>query len=214
MDVKKLEKSILLVDDHLIVRKGVELVLLAAMPKVTIYNAENYKEAIEIVNTIKLDLIILDININGVENIKIMNEIKSIYENVKILIFSSYDEKHYGLRYIQKGADGYLNKFCDEDKMISAVIGILDKGFFYSDEIKEKLTTKSRKKYFSNAIDSLSNRELEVAQLLINGYGNLEISNKLDIQMSTVSTYKNRVFEKLNVNNVVALSDMFKDAIN
>ena len=98
MDVKKLEKSILLVDDHLIVRKGVELVLLAAMPKVTIYNAENYKEAIEIVNTIKLDLIILDININGVENIKIMNEIKAIYENVKILIFSSYDEKHNDLQ--------------------------------------------------------------------------------------------------------------------
>ena len=72
----------------------------------------------------------------------------------------------------------------------------------------------SGKKYFSNSIDSLSNREFEVAQLLINGYGNLEISNKLNVQMSTVSTYKNRVFEKLNVTNVVALSNIFKEFIN
>ena len=67
------------------------------------------------------------------------------------------------------------------------------------------------KKYFSNSIESLSNREFEEAQLLINGYGNLEISNKLDVQMSTVITYKNGIFEKLSVNNIVALSDLFKE---
>ena len=209
-----LEKSILLVDDHLIVRKGIELILVGAFPKTTIYNAENYDEAIEIIKAVKLDLIILDININGVENIKIMSEIKAIQEKVKILIFSSHEESQYGLRYVQKGADGYLNKFCDENKIISVVNEIFEKGSSYSDNIKEKLNMQSGKKYFSNSIDSLSNREFEVAQLLINGYGNLEISNKLNVQMSTVSTYKNRVFEKLNVTNVVALSNIFKEFIN
>ena len=140
-----------------------------------------------------------------------MNVIKSIQENVKILVFSSHEESQYGLRYIQKGADGYLNKFCNEDKIIAAVHEILEKGSFYSAEIKDKLNTKSGKKYFTNSIDALSNREFEVAQLLINGYGNLEISNKLEVQMSTVSTYKNRIFEKLSVNNIVALSDLFKE---
>lgn len=211
MDSKNLEKNILLVDDHLIVRKGIELVLLEAMPKTKIYNAENYQEAIEIIKSTKIDLILLDININGVENIKVMNDIKSIQEKTKILIFSSYDEKQYGLRYIQKGADGYLNKFCDEQKLIAVVSEVLEKGTFYSEEIKEKLKDKSLKKIVINSIELLSNRELEVAQLLIKGFGNLEISNKLEIQMTTVSTYKNRIFEKLNINNIVSLSEMFKN---
>ncbi|WP_396144131.1 response regulator [Flavobacterium sp.] len=203
--------SILLVDDHLVVRKGVELVLLSTFPKAHVYSAENYDDALDIMKTVKLDLVILDININGVENIKIMNSIKEIQSKVKILIFSSHEEKHYGTRYIQNGADGYLNKFCTEDKIIKAVQQILDKGFYFSDLVKDKLNSKTKKKSGLNAIDSLSNREFEIAKLLISGEGNLEISNKLNIQMSTVSTYKNRIFEKLNITNVVSLSELFKE---
>lgn len=205
-----LVKNVLLVDDHLVVRKGVELILLGSISNVLLYNSENYAQAIEIVRTVHLDLIVLDININGLENIKIMNEIKKIQSNVKILIFSSHEENQYGLRYIEAGADGYLNKFCSEDKIITAVKTILETGSYYSDVIKNKLNTKSSKKKFINPIDNLSNREFEIAQLLINGYGNLEISNKLNIKMSTVSTYKNRIFEKLNINNILLLSDMLK----
>lgn len=204
-----LQKNILLVDDHLVVRKGVEIILSNSIPGATIYNVENYDEAIELVNVIKFDIVILDININGVENIKIMNKIKSIQKDLKILIFSSHDENQYGVRYIQNGADGYLNKFCSEDKVVSVVNEILENGMFYSKDLKAKLIAKS--KQHSNTIENLSNREFEIAQLLINGYGNLEISNKLEIQMSTVSTYKNRIFDKLDINNVVALSKLFKE---
>lgn len=204
-----LQRNILLVDDHLVVRKGVEIILSNSIFGATIYNAENYDEAIELVNVIKFDLVILDVNINGVENIKIMNKIKSIQKELKILIFSSHDEKQYGVRYIQNGADGYLNKFCSEDKIVSVVKEILDHGIFYSKDLKAKLNTKSKK--HSNTIENLSNREFEIAQLLVNGYGNLEISNKLEIQMSTVSTYKNRIFDKLDINNVVALSKLLKE---
>lgn len=203
--------SVLLVDDHLVVRKGVELVLLSTFPKAYVYSAENYDDALDIMKTIRLDLVILDININGIENIKIMNSIKEIQSKVKILIFSSHEEKHYGIRYIQNGADGYLNKFCSEDKIIKAVQQILDKGYYYSDQVKDKLNSKTKKNGGSNPIESLSNREFEIAKLLISGEGNLEISNKLNIQMSTVSTYKNRIFEKLNISNVVSLSELFRE---
>ena len=203
--------SVLLVDDHLVVRKGVELVLLSTFPKAYVYSAENYDDALDIMKTIRLDLVILDININGIENIKIMNSIKEIQSKVKILIFSSHEEKHYGIRYIQNGADGYLNKFCSEDKIIKAVQQILDKGYYYSDQVKDKLNSKTKKNGGSSPIESLSNREFEIAKLLISGEGNLEISNKLNIQMSTVSTYKNRIFEKLNISNVVSLSELFRE---
>jgi DNA-binding NarL/FixJ family response regulator len=207
-------KNILLVDDHLVVRRGVEMILNANIPFVSIYNSENYIQAKEILRVVNIDLILLDININGVENIKIMKEIKSIQSDVKILIFSSHEESQYGLRYIQNGANGYLNKFSSEDTIMKAVSEIFFKGCYYSNFIKDKLQEKTKKRNTESSIESLSNREFEIAQLLINGYGNLEIANKLDLQMSTVSTYKNRIFEKLSISNVVSLADVFKEKHN
>lgn len=202
--------NILLVDDHLVVRKGIEIMLKDKINNAIVHSVANYDEALDVLKLDNIQLVLLDININGVENIKIMQEIKSIRPKTKILIFSSHDEKQYGLRYIQQGADGYLDKFSSEDKIILAINQMLTKGSFYSKETETKLNDKGVKKRQTGTIDNLSNREHEVSRMLINGYGNLEIANKLNIQMSTVSTYKNRVFEKLNVNNVVALAELFK----
>lgn len=209
-----MELNILLVDDHLVVRKGVELVIADSFPKAIVYNAENYIETLEILKTIDVDLVVLDIIINGIEDVKIMKAIKKIQPKTKILIFSCHEEEFYGLRYIKNGADGYLHKYCSEDKITEAFKDILKEGYYYSDSIKSKLNLKVNKKNLLNPIDALSNREFEIAKMLIDGCGNLEIANKLNIQMSTVSTYKNRVFEKLDINNIVALSSFFKDNIN
>ena len=88
---------------------------------------------------------------------------------------------------------------------------LLEKGYYYSESIKSKLETSSKTKNTDNPLENLSNREFEIAKLLVDGEGNLEISNKLDLKMSTVSTYKNRIFEKLKVNSVIALADVFKE---
>lgn len=209
-----MELNILLVDDHLVVRKGVELVVADSFPKAIVYNAENYIETLEILKTVDVDLVVLDIIINGIEDVKIMKSIKKIQPKTKILIFSCHEEEFYGLRYIKNGADGYLHKYCSEDKITEAFKNVLKEGYYYSDSIKSKLNLKVNKKNLLNPIDALSNREFEIAKMLIDGCGNLEIANKLNIQMSTVSTYKNRVFEKLDINNIVALSSFFKDNIN
>jgi len=206
--------NILLVDDHLVVRKGIEIMLSQKVKNAFLFSAEDYDQALEILNKTKIDLILLDININGVENINILKEIKAIQNQVKILSFSSHEANQYALRYIQNGADGYLNKFCTEDEFIDAIKMILSKGYYYTDDIYEKLNQKKKKLVSKKPIESLSNREFEIAQLLSKGYGNLEISNKLDLKMSTVSTYKNRIFEKLSIMNVVALSDILKDENN
>ncbi|MBC7523855.1 MAG: response regulator transcription factor [Flavobacterium sp.] len=202
------KKSILIVDDHLVVRKGIELIFEERFKKFTVYSVENYEQTLEILDSLTIDLILLDINIKGTEYITIMSQIKKIQPNVKILIFSSHEEKNFAMRYIKQGADGYLNKFCDEDKFVEAVETIFQKGFYATVEITKDLQIKS-KKPFQNTIDSLSNREYEIAKLLLTGLGNLEISNKLSIKMSTVSTYKNRIFSKLDINNVVTLSEIF-----
>ncbi len=202
--------SILILDDHLVVRKGVKLFLNERFASYTVYECENYPSVLDLIQRVSFDVIFLDININGVENIKMMREIKDRQPDVKILVFSSHEEKQYGLRYIQNGADGFLNKFCSEEKMELALKQLLEKGFFYSESIKSKLSTSVKSKEVGSPLELLSNREFEIAKLLVDGEGNLEISNKLDLKMSTVSTYKNRIFEKLKVNSVVALADVFK----
>ncbi len=202
--------NILLVDDHFVVRKGVELIINSAFPSAVIHNAENYDEATEIVKTINIDLIVLDIIINGIENSKIMKELKTIQSKTRILIFSCHEEENYGLRYIKNGADGYLHKYCSETKIVEAINEVLSNGHFYSDDIKNKLDNKAKSKPVLNPIDTLSNREFEIAKMLTAGIGNLEIAKKLNIKRSTVTTYKNRVFEKLDVNNILAVSSFFK----
>ena len=99
--------NILILDDHLVVRKGVKLFLNEKFRSYVVYESENYPATLDIINRISFDVIFLDININGVENIKMMKEIKAVQPHVKILVFSSHEEKQYGLRYIQNGADGF-----------------------------------------------------------------------------------------------------------
>jgi len=206
----KADLNILLVDDHFVVRKGIELVLTTSYPKAIVHNAENYFEAIEILKTIYIDLIFLDIIINGIENSKVIKEMKSIQSSTKILIFTCHKEENHGHRYIKNGADGFLNKFCSEQMIGVAINQLFDQGYYYSDDLKDKMLNKTKSTTSINLIDSLSNREFEVAKLLVKGESNLYISNKLDLKMSTVSTYKNRIFEKLQINNVVALFALFK----
>ena len=206
--------NILLVDDHLVVRKGIELIIKDKFSHAIIHHAENYIEAQEILKVVNINLIVLDIIINGIENVKIMKTIKGLQKNAKILIFSCHEEEFYGLRYVKNGADGYLHKYCSEEKIEIALNEMLNQGYYYSNEIKLKLKNKINKKYSANPIETLSNREFEIAKMLVDGCGNLEIANKLKIQMSTVSTYKNRVFEKLNINNIVVLSSFFKQNSN
>ena len=206
-----IQSNILLIDDHLVVRKGIEIILNDNFNNCTVFNSEDYNNALKILQTVAVDLIILDININGFEDIKIVKTMKEIQPNIKILVFTSHQENQYGIRYIQQGANGFLNKFCTEEVLINAIKSILEKGHYYSKELQDKLEQKIYKKNLVYTIDNLSNREYEISKLLVNGYGNLEIANLLNIQMSTVSTYKNRVFEKLNINNIVALSEILKE---
>jgi DNA-binding NarL/FixJ family response regulator len=151
------------------------------------------------------DLIILDINIPGGKNIEMIPEIRAIVPEVKILMFSAHEEEFYALRYVSAGADGFLNKLSSEEKLIEAVRSIREFGKYLTENLIDQLNNNLLNDEPLNPFDKLSKREIEIANLLVRGDGNLEISNNLGIQMSTVSTYKNRIFEKLKINNLVEL---------
>lgn len=204
-----MKKNILIVDDHLVVRTGVAIILKNEINDLQITESNSYYDALSKLADHFFDLIILDINLPGGKNTEMITEIRKIHPDVKILMFSAHEEEFYILKYLQSGANGYLNKLCGEETLVEAVKCILEKGEYISEELKKKLIEVETNKELINPFFKISNREMEIVKLLVTGLGNLEISNELEIKMTTVSTYKNRIFEKLKINNIAQLIEKY-----
>ena len=205
-----LPKKILLADDHSVVRQGISMILKESYEDLTILHAADFNEALHLLGTNLLYLIVLDISIPEGKGVQMVEMIKEISPEIKILMFSAYEEELYALRYLKAGADGYLNKLSSETEFRIAFKAMIEDGTYMSEAIKKKIISASLNKKSDNPLDILSNREIEIARLLVKGEGNLEIANKLNLQNSTVSTYKNRIFEKLSINNTVALVSLLQ----
>lgn len=207
-------KKFLIADDHGIVRLGASVTIKGMIDNAEIFQAETFTKVHELLKEQSFDLILLDINMPGGNNIRIIKDILAIQPQVKILIFSSYDEQLYALRYIEAGASGYLNKNTAMSELANAISVIQERGKYMSDTVKdlyvEKLISTKAKFDKTNPLQKLSNREMDVAKHLIEGLGILEVSNRLGLSTSTVSTYKSRIFEKLKVNNLPELIELFK----
>lgn len=207
-------RKILIADDHSIVRLGASVIINEKFKNTEIISATTIEEVYENLNNSNFDLLLLDINMPGGNNIKVIKEIIGIQNDIKILVFSSYDENIYALRYIEAGAAGYLNKNTAMEELANAIQSIQERGRYMSDTIKDlyvqKLTTNKSTLDKANPLYKLSNREMDVAKHLIEGHGILEVSNLLKLSSSTVSTYKSRIFEKLIVNNIPELIELFK----
>lgn len=200
-------KKILIADDHHVVRIGTAMILEKNFDDVEIYFAETYEETKEKILKEKFDLIILDIELPGSILKSMVKEIKTISEESLVLIFTSYKE-NIAIQYIEEGADGFLNKQSDATDFVKAVETIFKEGNYYTTEVLNEMLKGMKKKKPS---EILSERELQVFTLLAKGNGNLEIANTLDIQESTVGTYKKRVYQKLKITNLVELLEVYKE---
>lgn len=208
-----MQKEILIVDDHLVVRTGVSIILEEKIKNIAISTTENFNETLKILKEKIFDLIILDINIPGGRNTSMIEVIRNIQAEVKILIFSVYEEDTHACPYIIAGANGYLNKLSDKKKLTGAVDTILKTGNYLTPDIIKELVKASTNKQSINPLDKLSKREREISELLVQGDGNIEIANKLSIQLTTVSTHKNKIFNKLNIKNIVELIGLFNKSV-
>lgn len=200
-------KKILIADDHHVVRIGTAMILEKNFNHFEVDFAETYGEAKQKIESEKYDLVILDIELPGSIFKSMIREIKSISEDTLVLIFTSYKE-NIALQYIEEGANGFLNKQSDPENFVKAVESIFKEGFYYTPEMMHEILKGNKKK---KAVDDLSERELQVFNLLAKGNGNLEIANALNIEESTVGTYKRRVYQKLKITNLVELLDIYKE---
>lgn len=200
-------QNILIVDDHSIVRAGIEILLSDKVDNPFFYETDCFEKCLYFVSNYAIDLVILDINLPDGLKTMMITKIRTINQDQKILIFSAHEEDEVKIKYIKAGVNGFVSKLEDEQKFIDAVIEVLNSGNCISNDLLSRANDMS----FIEIKDKLSSRENEVANLMIQGYGNLEISNELSLKMSTVSTYKNRIFEKLNISNVIELVAIFNN---
>ncbi len=197
---------ILVADDHGIVRMGLVQVIKQLRPFAILTEVEDYKALSSLISSESFDLVILDVNMPNGTLQQAIDFIRIKQPELKILIFSSQDENLYALRYLKMGANGFLNKLSSKEQIDEALSAMLQKGRFISDEIKDNMVSNSiNNQQSASPLEALSNRELEVANKLVQGLTLKELSNQLNLHTSTVSTYKNRVFEKLNITSIPEL---------
>ncbi|MCF0074072.1 response regulator transcription factor [Dyadobacter sp. CY261] len=201
--------SILIADDHQLVRKGLQMVVKDVLGyNVGVEFAENGRQVIEKVTEKDFDLLITDLNMPETNDLALIPDILSIRPKLRILVVTMKPDKVFATRFFQAGALGYVNKN-EPDAVLAEAIQVVSQGRRY--------ISRSQGDIFSNALmgnvantpfDKLSKREFEVTLLLLKGYGALEVSNALSISASTASSYRCRVFDKLEIKNLLELNHL------
>lgn len=197
-----MQERILVADDHGIVRYGLMMMIQKIRPGAIIEEAPDYAKVEQLSQKNPYDLYILDVSMPNGSFTNTYNLIKRSSPASKILVFSSLDEDVYAMRYIESGADGFLNKLASEQEMKKALEKIFNNGKYVSDAVKDSLVFNKSTKAKSRPLDQLSNREIAIANMLVSGKGLKEISQELHLHVSTVSTYKTRIFEKLQIQHL------------
>lgn len=195
--------NILLADDHVITMDGISAIIARVLPEARIDQVSDMDAALKYLTRKKTDLIICDINMPGGNHFGMVEQIRSIQQQIRILIMSGYSSRLYAQRYLKEGADAYLSKDVDKSEIEDTVLALL--------QGKKPRKNNRPDNPPQSPMSELSKRELEVAHLLIEGNGILEISVLLQLHANTVSTYKTRVFEKLNVLSVPELITLFRN---
>lgn len=206
--------NVLITDDHDIVRLGSSIVIQEIIPGATVHQATDFSETIKLLKDSIYDLLLLDINMPGGNNIRMIDDVLAVQPEIKILVFSSYEESIYALRYVQAGASGFINKNSSKEELKNAIRSIMEKGRYMSPEVSnqylDSITQGKSSKVKANPLNLLSNREMDVAKFLVKGLSIIEVSKEMNLKNSTISTYKTRIFEKLQLDNIADLIDVFR----
>jgi two-component system, NarL family, invasion response regulator UvrY len=200
--------SVLICDDHLIVRQGIKQILADADDIVLAGEAEDGPQALQRVRLGGIDVVLMDIAMP--HRLDVLRQLKSEFPKVPVLMLSTYPDKQYAVRSLKLGAAGYLNKSADSQQMTSAIRKVAAGGLFITPTVAEHLASSigagSTKAVEAPLHERLSHREYQVFRLLATGRTVSEIAEQLVLSSNTVSTYRARVLEKTGARNDVELA--------
>jgi len=189
--------SILLADDHAIVRRGMKEVLQEALPDVRIVEAESAAETMDAARAGAFDLVILDVSLPGRSGLDVLKDIKAAHPKLPVLMLSMHPEEQFAVRALRAGAAGYVTKQSPPEEMLGAVRKALAGGRYVSASLAERLATEVGGDTKKEPHELLSDREFQVLMLIASGHSLTEIGAKLSVSVQTVSTYRTRLLEKM-----------------
>lgn len=190
---------ILIADNHPIVRAGAKAILSRDIKDVVWGEAESSQQTLAHVQQGQWDLLILDVSMPGRSGLSLLQDIKGWQPKLPVLVFSIYAEQLYGKRALQAGASGYLTKDSATDELLKAARKLLDGGRYVSPSLAEWLATDLGGHAEGPPHEILSDRELEVLRMVGEGKTVSRIASSLNLSVTTVSTYRARILEKMGM---------------
>jgi two-component system invasion response regulator UvrY len=190
---------ILLADDHAVVRQGVKQILAEAFTQATFGEARNVHELLALVGGERWDIVVLDLNMPDSIGLEALKQIKQGHPKLPVLILSMFPEDQYAVRAIRAGAAGYLNKESAPEEIVQAIRKILQGGQYISATVADELVLYARHEDDQPLHKRLSDREYQVLCLIASGKEVKEISIELALSAKTISTYRARLLDKMNM---------------
>jgi DNA-binding NarL/FixJ family response regulator len=199
------KNKILLVDDHPLVREWLANLINQELQFTVCGEAGNAREALQLIAATQPAIVIVDISLEGGSGIELIKDIRAVHPGVASLVLSMHDETLYAERAMRAGARGYIMKRDATDKVLDAIKTVLEGKMYFSNAVNAMMAQKLSQGTTStpdSPVADLSDRELEVFQLLGRGHNTRQISDQMNLSFKTVQVYCARIKEKLNLANI------------
>lgn len=203
--------KVLIVEDHPVMALGTKMLLEDNFEHAVVDIVGDGKDCIKHLKANLYDIIIQDIELPHTDSLRLLEDIKTLQPKAKVLIYTHKSDEVYALTYINQGASGYVNKSNTDERLILAVKTILAGQLVLNQNVMYNQLKHSGNKGLSKSFQDLTERELELVTHLVKGERIKDIGNTMNIAQSTVSTLKRRIFNKLNVKNIIELSEVYHD---
>ena len=193
-------KSVLIVDDHPVLRHGISHIINNEKDLIVCGEADSAPTALDAMRRLKPDLALIDISLQGTNGIELIKLMRAEQPKLPILMLSMHDESLYALRALRAGARGYVMTGEAMEHVLTALRKVLEGDIYVSPSFSERLVFKAIQSLeggMGSPVDKLSDRELEVLQLLGKGFGTREIANELHLSIKTIETHRAHIKEKL-----------------
>ncbi len=191
--------NILIADDHAVVRRGLKEILADALPGMHFSEAGNGDEVLSRLADSATGLLVLDINMPGRSGLDVLRDVKNTYPRLPVIVLSMQPEDQYAVRCLRAGAAAYINKDGAPEELAQAARKILSGGRYVSARLAEQLVAQLDRSTDKPLHESLSDRELEVMKMIASGVPLKEIGGRLNVSVKTVSTYRSRIMEKMEM---------------
>jgi two-component system invasion response regulator UvrY len=196
---------VLIADDHAILRRGLKEILVRDFEESVFGEANDAQELLARVQSDDWDLLILDITLPGRSGLDVLRDLRTLRPKLPVLVLTMHSEAQYGKRVLRAGASGFMNKASAPEELIKAVQKVLDGGRYVSPILGERLALSLNHEVQRDIHETLTQREFEILRMLGQGKTIGQIAEELHLSVSTVSTYRARILEKMEMTTTAEL---------